>query len=57
MKVPKNSVKIHYIQFFYTKTLGHSSIAITEQVYAHLLPRKIADATTEAVSNMLKGKA
>ena len=40
-----------------SKTLGHSSIAITEQVYAHLLPGKIADATTEAVSNMLKGKA
>lgn len=40
-----------------SKTLGHSSIAVTEQVYAHLLPGKIADATGQAVENMLKGKA
>lgn len=37
-----------------SKTLGHSSIRVTEQVYAHLLPGKIADATTAAIDAMVK---
>ena len=40
-----------------SKTLGHSSIQITEQVYAHLLSSTIADATTAAVTAMKSGKA
>lgn len=39
-----------------SRTLGHSSIRITEQVYAHLLPKKISEATTSAVQAMLKGQ-
>jgi len=39
-----------------SKTLGHSSIRVTEQVYAHLLPKKISDATSSAVQAMRKGK-
>jgi integrase len=39
-----------------SKTLGHSSIRITEQVYAHLLPDRGRDATTTAIAAMLKGK-
>ena len=38
-----------------SKTLGHSSIRVTEQVYAHLLPKKISDATFSAVQAMHKG--
>ena len=38
-----------------SKTLGHSSIRVTEQVYAHLLPKKISTATGSAVSAMRKG--
>lgn len=40
-----------------SKTLGHSSIRITEQVYAHLLPGKISEATAKAIRAMKKGKA
>lgn len=39
-----------------SKTLGHSSIHVTEQVYAHLLPKKISDATSSAVQAMRKGE-
>lgn len=39
-----------------SRMLGHSSIRVTEQVYAHLLPKKISDATESAVGAMLKGK-
>ena len=39
-----------------SKTLGHSSIHVTEQVYAHLLPKKISDATSSAVQAMREGK-
>ena len=39
-----------------SKTLGHSSIRVTEQVYAHLLNSKGRDATTTALDAMLKGK-
>ena len=39
-----------------SRTLGHSSIRITEQVYAHLLPKKISEATSSAVQAMLKGQ-
>ncbi len=39
-----------------SKTLGHSSIAITEQVYAHLLPEKISSATELAIERMKKGQ-
>ncbi len=35
-----------------SKTLGHSSIRVTEQVYAHMLPNRIADATENAVALM-----
>lgn len=38
-----------------SKTLGHSSIHITERVYAHLLSSTIADATACAVSAMRNG--
>lgn len=37
--------------------LGHSSIKVTEQVYAHLLGRKIQEASDNAVAAMFKGKA
>ena len=40
-----------------SKTLGHTSIAVTEKVYAHLLPGKIASATNTAIGRMLSGKA
>jgi integrase len=40
-----------------SKTLGHSSIRVTEQVYAHLLPGKISDATSLAIKAMKAGKA
>lgn len=40
-----------------SKTLGHSSIRVTEQVYAHLLPSKGRAATTTAIAAMNKGKA
>lgn len=40
-----------------SKTLGHSSIRVTEQVYAHLLPHKISDATETAIRAMQRGKA
>ena len=39
-----------------SKTLGHSSIRVTEQVYAHLLSSKGRDATTTALDAMFKGK-
>ena len=39
-----------------SRTLGHTSIQVTERVYAHLLPRKISDATDSAVAAMFKGK-
>ena len=39
-----------------SKTLGHSSIRTTEQVYAHLLPDRGRDATTTAIAAMRKGK-
>jgi integrase len=39
-----------------SKILGHSSIRVTEQVYAHLLNSKGRDATTAALNAMLKGK-
>lgn len=39
-----------------SKTLGHSSIRVTEQVYAHLLGSRGREATTAAIDAMLKGK-
>lgn len=39
-----------------SRMLGHSSIRITEQVYAHLLPHKISDATSAAVAAMKRGR-
>ncbi len=39
-----------------SKTLGHSSIRVTEQVYAHLLSDKGRDATFAAISAMQEGK-
>lgn len=39
-----------------SKILGHSSIRVTEQVYAHLLNSKGRDATTAAIGAMVKGK-
>ena len=39
-----------------SKILGHSSIRVTEQVYAHLLNSKGRDATTAALDAMFKGK-
>jgi integrase len=39
-----------------SKTLGHSSIRVTEQVYAHLLPDKGREATTAAIAAMQNGK-
>jgi len=38
-----------------SKTLGHSSIRVTEQVYAHMLPDRISAATDEAVRLMMTG--
>jgi integrase len=35
-----------------SETLGHSSIRITEQVYAKLLPKKVANATSAAIRKM-----
>ena len=35
-----------------SRTLGHSSITVTEQVYAHLLPGKISAATETAIDAM-----
>lgn len=40
-----------------SRMLGHKSIAVTEKVYAHLLPEKISSATQSAVNAMRKGKA
>lgn len=39
-----------------SETLGHSSIRVTEQVYAHLLGSRGREATTTAIDAMLKGK-
>ena len=39
-----------------SRTLGHKSIAVTEKVYAHLLPGKISSATQSAVTAMRDGK-
>lgn len=39
-----------------SKILGHSSIRVTEQVYAHLLNSKGRDATTAALDAMFKGE-
>ena len=39
-----------------SKTLGHSSIRTTEQVYAHLLSSKGRNATTAAIAAMQLGK-
>lgn len=39
-----------------SKVLGHSSIKVTEQVYAHLLGSKGKEATNTAISAMFKGK-
>lgn len=39
-----------------SRTLGHKSIAVTEKVYAHLLPEKISNATRLAVESMRSGK-
>ena len=39
-----------------SKTLGHSSIKVTETIYAHLLPKTITDATTGAIEAMRGGK-
>ena len=39
-----------------SRTLGHTSIQVTERVYAHLLPGKISDATESAIAAMFKGK-
>ena len=36
-----------------SRTLGHSSIKVTEQVYAHLLPGTIASATQKAIDSMM----
>lgn len=38
-----------------SKTLGHSSIKVTETIYAHLLPKTISDATTLAI-NAMRGR-
>ena len=40
-----------------SRTLGHKSIAVTEKVYAHLLPGKISSATQSAIKAMRSGKA
>ncbi len=40
-----------------SRTLGHKSIAVTEQVYAHMLPGKISSATQSAIKAMRNGKA
>ena len=39
-----------------SKTLGHSSIRVTEQVYAHLLGSRGRKATATAIAAMLKGE-
>ena len=39
-----------------SRTLGHSSIRITEQVYAHLLGSTVSNATNKAIDSMIKGK-
>lgn len=39
-----------------SRTLGHKSIAVTEKVYAHLLPGKISTATQATISAMRQGK-
>jgi integrase len=39
-----------------SKTLGHSSIRVTEQVYAHLLGSKGRKATNAAIDAMIKGE-
>lgn len=39
-----------------SKTLGHSSIRVTEQVYAHLLGSTVSNATNQAVNSMFKGE-
>lgn len=39
-----------------SRTLGHKSIAVTERVYAHLLPGKISSATAAAVAAMKSGE-
>jgi integrase len=39
-----------------SKVLGHSSIKVTEQVYAHLLGSKGQEATNTAISAMFNGK-
>jgi integrase len=39
-----------------SKTLGHSSIRTTEQVYAHLLHGRGRDATSAAIAAMKSGK-
>lgn len=39
-----------------SKTLGHSSIRVTEQVYAHVIARKMRDDTMIAIEAMKKGK-
>jgi integrase len=39
-----------------SKTLGHSSIRVTEQVYAHLLASKGRSDTEKAIDAMLDGK-
>ena len=38
-----------------SRALGHSSIAITERVYAHILPSRISKDTGTAIANMLGG--
>lgn len=39
-----------------SRTLGHSSIRITEQVYAHLLGSTVSNATNKAIDSMIKGE-
>jgi integrase len=39
-----------------SRTLGHSSIRVTEQVYAHLLGSTVSNATNQAINSMLKGE-
>lgn len=39
-----------------SETLGHESIRVTEQVYAHILPEKVSAATDSTVAAMFKGK-
>lgn len=39
-----------------SRTLGHSSIKVTESVYAHLLPEKISTATEKAIRAMTDKK-